>query len=180
MENVKENQNGMKLQATNNTKKKNSGWKKLIVGLLLVIPILVSLKNWAPIEGIFIGKDFVTGTIAHIDELRMLSKELPILDEQAMQSEKSLIELEETLIVLKADIIKFNEQTKPSLLGDLPEEIIRRNKMIESELDIYLKQVQNNNPGTLNETQLIQNIGYLTNILDENNDIKEGWREEGQ
>lgn len=180
MEKVKENQNGMQLQATNNVKRKNNGWKKLLVGLLLIIPILVSLKSWDPIEGIFIGKDFVTATVEHIDGLKLLSKELPVLAEKAKNDEKTLVELEEKLIVLKADIIEFNDQTKPSLLGDLPDEIIRRNSMIEEELDKYLVQVQNNNPGTLSETQLVQNIGYLTNMLDENNDIKEGWREESQ
>ncbi|WP_010677063.1 DUF6376 family protein [Bacillus timonensis] len=152
-------------------------WRKILIAILLIIPLLVALKNWEPIENIFVGNNFVDQTVTHINNLKELEKKLPLLAKEAEKDQASLQELEETLRVLKTDLIRFNEQKSSPLLGDLPDEFKRRNNLINSELDNYIVQVNNNNPGLLEQTKLLQSIHYLTDMLDENNDIKKNWKE---
>jgi hypothetical protein len=152
-------------------------WKKISIAILLILPILVSLKNWDPIESVFTGKDYVNQTVIHINGLKNLEKDLPILAKKAENDQAALQELEKTLRELKLNIINFNEQKTSTLFGDLPSEIKRRNNLIMNELDNYLVLVENNNPRLLDQTQLMQNIHYLTEILDENNNIKEDWKD---
>lgn len=158
------------MSSVNKKSVKNKTLKKLVIVMLFVVPIIFALRNWEPVRLLTYGSEYANDTIKYIDDLRSFSTKLEDLSNEANKDD-----LEDELTLLSGEIIEFERQEKPKLFESIHNELLKRNGELKVEVDRYLGMVKNGETD-INNTNILEKIGTITVMLNENNELVDDWK----
>jgi hypothetical protein len=139
---------------------------------LLIIMMCMTLMFTAGcslLESVNDTVNYVNEATDYVGEATKFAEEVPVLVQQAVNDTNALADLETRLQGMKDEIQEFTSLNPPELAADLHGQIEEQSKIVEAGIDEYLQKIKDGmiDPKILENTQMLDTINDMTNLLDE-------------